>query len=409
MGKLKFALVIVLLIGIVGLMSSLGILSLDKDSLPFVDDDNITDGGTSDNGDNGDTDDTDEDYVSEPKPNSNNNESPSAIQPASADEFPIHVDVAIGNRLDNDELIETVAPAVVSVVTEKVTYGMFYRAIPQTGAGTGVIVSSDGYIVTNNHVIEGAETITVTLSDGRTFDGLEVASDPQTDLAVIQIEGNDFPYLHFLDDSLGQLDALDPVVAVGNALALYGGPTWTVGVVSNLGRSIEVREGQVLYDLIQTDAAINPGNSGGPLVNMSGQVVGINTAIATGAENIGFAISTNAVVPVISDLIEEKQIKRPWLGVKMLTVTESIKYLYTLSEDRGVLIVEVIADSPAIDAGLRAGDVVTAIDRQEVKTADEMRLVVQSHDIGDRLKIEYYRDGDKNTVDVVLGEAPPLF
>jgi len=406
MGKLKFVLVIALLIGIGGLLSSMGMFSFDKNGLPVIDDDTVTDGGASDNDTAEDTDDAGEDSVAETKSDSNDTESSSGIQSASAEESPIHVDDAIGRRLDNDELIETVAPAVVSVVTEKITHGMFYRAIPQTGAGTGVIVSADGYIVTNNHVVDDAEKITVTLSNGRTFEGLEVASDPQTDLAVIRIEGNDFPYLHFLNDTLGQLDPLDPVVAVGNALALSGGPTWTVGVVSNLGRSIEVREGQVLYDLIQTDAAINPGNSGGPLVNMSGQVVGINTAIATGAENIGFAISTNSVIPVINGLIVDKQIERPWLGVKMLTVTESIQYLYDLSEDSGVLIVEVIENSPAIDAGLRAGDVVSTIDGQEVNTAAEMRLVIQAHDIGDQVTIEYSRDDKQKTAEVVLKEVP---
>jgi len=286
MGRLAFAVIAVLLVS-VGVLASSG---------------QIFNSGTSSSTDTGLT--------------LNDSGSGAAAQVAAYEgEPPPYVDTEIGTELDTAELVDKVAPAVVSIVTESVSYNFFYQAIPQTGAGTGVIVSPDGYIVTNNHVVEDAQKVTVTLSDGRVFEATSITTDPQTDLAVVRIDAGDLPYLHFLSDSLEQLNELDPVVAVGNALALPGGPTWTAGVVSNLGRSIELETGVVLYDLIQTDAAINHGNSGGPLVNMAGQVVGINVAIASGAENIGFAISTDTAIPVIADLIAEGQVRRPYLGV----------------------------------------------------------------------------------------------
>jgi serine protease Do len=219
--------------------------------------------------------------------------------------LPLYVDSKIGADLDNTELVEKVGPAVVSIITETVSYDWFRRPYTQTGAGTGIIISPEGYIVTNSHVVEGAQKVTIILSDGSSFEANRVLLDTQTDLAVVQIDATDLPYLHFLSNSLEKLDELDPVIAVGNALALPGGPTWTLGVVSNLGRSIDLGDGVILHDIIQTDAAINPGNSGGPLLNAAGQVVGINVAIASNSENIGFAISTNTAIQVIQSLIEE--------------------------------------------------------------------------------------------------------
>ncbi len=374
MGKLKYALIAILLIGISLLVSS---------------GDALFDGSS--------TSSTAENSIENPG---------SGIPSSLVENPPPYVDEEIGSELTTTELVEEVAPAVVSIVTEKITHGMFLQPIPQKGAGTGVIISPEGYIVTNNHVVEDANKITVTLSDGRTFEGVKVASDPQTDLAVVQIEGSGFPYLHLLGNPLEQLNELDPVVAVGNALALPGGPTWTAGVVSNLGRSIQLPNGVVLYDLIQTDAAINPGNSGGPLVNMAGQIVGINVAIAAEAENIGFAISTNTVIPVIKSLIEEGQVVRPWLGVSMLTITPTIKYQYNLSVDKGVLIVEVSNGSPASKAGLKPGDVVTGIGEQEVNTAEEIRLAIQAHQVGDEVEIVYFRGSEQKTTNATLRETP---
>jgi serine protease Do len=316
------------------------------------------------------------------------------------------VDEEIGVELTTQGLVAEVAPAVVSIVTETVTYNWFWQAVPQTGAGSGIVISANGYIVTNNHVVEGAQKVTVTLSDGSAFAATVVGTDSQTDLAVVKIDANNLNYLHFLNNSLEQLSVLDPVVAVGNALALPGGPTWTTGVVSNLGRSIEESNGVVLNDIIQTDAAINAGNSGGPLLNMAGQVVGINVAIASNAENIGFAISTDTAIPVVQSIITEGKVVRPWLGVSVTTVTSTIQQYYNLSVNTGALIVSVTSDSPADKAGLTAGDVVTKIDDENISTTEELISGIRSYQIGDQVEIVYYRGDVQNVVGVTLGESP---
>jgi serine protease Do len=318
----------------------------------------------------------------------------------------LSVDEKIGPELTNQGLVAEVAPAVVSIVVETVSYDWFWQAVPQTGAGSGIVVSPDGYIVTNNHVVEGAQKVTVTLSDGRTFDATVVGTDAQTDLAVVKIDASNLAYLHFLSDSLEQLSVLDPVVAVGNALALPGGPTWTTGVVSNLGRSIEEETGVVLNDIIQTDAAINPGNSGGPLLDAAGQVIGINVAIASNAENIGFAISTDTAIPVVQSLITEGKVVRPWLGVSVATVTPAIQQYYHLSVGAGALITSVSSGSPASKAGLRAGDVIVKIDNGDISTAAELTTAISSHQIGDQVEIVYYRGNAQQVVTTTLEESP---
>lgn len=316
------------------------------------------------------------------------------------------IDKEIGSELTTQELVAQVAPAVVSIVTETVTYNWFWQAVPQTGAGSGIAISSDGYIVTNNHVVEEAQKVTVTLSDGSAFAATVVGTDAQTDLAVVKIEASNLDYLHFLSNSLDQLSVLDPVVAVGNALALPGGATWTTGVVSNLGRSIEENNGVVLNDIIQTDAAINAGNSGGPLLNTAGQVVGINVAIASNAENIGFAISTDTVIPVVQSIITEGKVVRPWLGVSVTTVTSTIQQYYDVSVDTGALIVSVTSDSPADKAGLKAGDVITKIDDENISTTEELISAIRSHQIGDQVEIVYYSGDVQEVANVTLEESP---
>ena len=318
----------------------------------------------------------------------------------------LYIDEEIGPELSTHELVAQVAPAVVSIVVETVSYNWFWQAVPQTGAGSGIIVSSDGYIVTNNHVVEDAEKVIVTLSDGRTFDATIVGTDAQTDLAVVKIDASNLSYLHFLSDSLEQLSVLDPVVAVGNALALPGGPTWTTGVVSNLGRSIQEDTGVVLNDIIQTDAAINAGNSGGPLLDTAGQVIGINVAIASNAENIGFAISTDTAIPVVQSLITEGKVVRPWLGVSVITVTPTIQQYYHLSVNAGALITSVSSASPADEAGLRPGDVITKMDEEDISTAAELTAAITSHQIGDQIEIVYYHGSVQKVANATLEESP---
>ncbi len=325
--------------------------------------------------------------------------------PSSASGY-VYVDEGIGPELSTQELVAEVAPAVVSIVVETVAYNWFLQAVPETGAGSGIIISSDGYIVTNNHVVEGAQKVTVTLSDGSAFEATIVGTDAQTDLAVVKIDASNLAYLHFLSNSLEQLSVLEPVVAVGNALALPGGPTWTTGVVSNLGRSIQENTGVVLNDIIQTDAAINAGNSGGPLLDTAGQLVGINVAIASNAENIGFAISTDTAIPVVQSLITEGKVVRPWLGVTVTTVTSTIQQYYNLSVDTGALITSVTSGSPADKAGLRAGDVITKIDDEDISTATELTSAIGSHQIGDQVEIVYYRGSVQKVANATLEESP---
>jgi len=320
---------------------------------------------------------------------------------------PVYVDDVVGMPLSDSQLVEKIAPTVVSIVTEWIDRDIFFQPVPKQGAGSGVIIDPHGYIVTNNHVVEGAKSVKVTLSDGRTFDAVKWATDPWTDLAVVEIKPNeDLPFAHFLSNSLEKLEVLEDVVAVGNALALPGGATWTKGVISNLGRSIRISEDVVLDDIIQTDAAINPGNSGGPLVNMSGQVVGINTAIAAEAENIGFAISTDTAIPVVNDLITKEHVAAAWLGVSILTVTPSIKDGYNLSVDSGALVVEVATDSPAAKAGLQADDVIVGFDGVEITSNNELVDAIRSHQPGDKVQITFWRGSQQMQVEVTLVQRP---
>ena len=216
------------------------------------------------------------------------------------------------------DIVQRVQPAVVFISAEVEIQDFYGRRTTQFASGSGVIIAKDGYILTNNHVVEGATKLEVTLPDfPRPFDARLIGTDPMTDLAVIKIEG-DFSTAEFGDAS--QLRPGDLVIAIGNPLGLEGGPTTTLGVVSNTERSTVV-EGTRYYDLIQTDAAINPGNSGGPLLSLDGKVIGINT-LSGGAENIGFAISVNTARPVYDALIvPPHKVIRPWLGVGFRTVT----------------------------------------------------------------------------------------
>ncbi|MDM8001137.1 MAG: trypsin-like peptidase domain-containing protein [Dehalococcoidia bacterium] len=310
--------------------------------------------------------------------------------------------------LTTDVLVEQLAPTVVSIISEQITYDRFFRAVPERGAGSGVIIDPQGYIVTNSHVVEDADTLTIVLHDGRAYDAKAWVRDEQTDLAVVEIEpDSELPYSHFLSNSLTALQLLEEVVAVGNALALPGGPTWTKGVVSSLGRSIEVSGGGVLDDLIQTDAAINPGNSGGPLVNMAGQVVGINTAIAADYENIGFAISTDTAIPVINSLVKKGFVSWAWLGVKMLTVTPAIKEQYDLAVDYGALIVEVLSDTPAEKAGLEPDDIIVKFGDVEIRDASQLRAAIRGRMPGDKVIITYIRgDSPPATTEATLAQRP---
>jgi len=327
--------------------------------------------------------------------------------PINANWSPQYIQDEVGTSLSKADLVTDLSKAVVSITTQGVGYNMFYQPVPESGAASGVIIDPEGYIVTNNHVVSGASTLTVTLSDGRSFAAIKWAGDESTDLAVVQIETSDaLPYAHFLSNSLEKLSLLDDVVAVGNALALPGGPTWTEGVVSYLGRSIEESNNVVLDDLIQTDAAINAGNSGGPLVNMAGQVVGINTAIASSAQNIGFAISTDTAISTIDSLVTKGVETSAWLGVNTLTVTKSVKAQYSLSVDSGALVASVVSGSPADDSGLRTYDVIIKLGDTDIATSQDLSSAIQSHSPGDKVVITFKRGSETKTTEATLGQKP---
>ncbi len=338
---------------------------------------------------------------------SKSNSANAANTPINTGWSPAYVDDQVGTTMSKTDLVTGLAPAVVSITTEGVAYDMFYRAVPSSGAASGVIIDPDGIIVTNNHVVADATSLTVTLNDGRSFQAAKWAGDEATDLAVVQIKPDGgLPYAHFLRNSLGNLTLLEDVVAVGNALALPGGPTWTEGVVSYLGRSIQESNGAVLDDLIQTDAAINAGNSGGPLVNMAGQVVGINTAIASDAENIGFAISTNTAIDTVYSLVTKGYESSAWLGVNTYTVTANIQAQYGLATDSGAMVWSVISGSPASAAGLKRFDVITRLGDAPVTTSQELSSAIQQHSPGDKVVVTFMRGQATRTAEVTLGQTP---
>ncbi|MEW6034363.1 MAG: trypsin-like peptidase domain-containing protein [Chloroflexota bacterium] len=303
------------------------------------------------------------------------------------------------------DVVPGVTPSVVAIQTEAVAYDIFLRPYPETGAGTGVIIDPNGYIMTNNHVVEGAQKVKVTLNDGRAFDAVEIRRDPWTDVAVVKVDASGLPAAR-LGDS-GKLKVGDWVIAIGNALALEGGPTVTAGIVSYLGRSIQVQNDAVLYDLIQTDAAINPGNSGGPLVNMAGEVVGINTAIAGEAQNIGFAISITPALSVVESLINKGYVVRPFFGISMATVGRAVAIRYNLAVEEGVMVVSVTRGSPADSAGLQQGDVITSFGGQKVASSEELRRAIVSRKVGETVEIVFYRGSSQQTARATLVESPP--
>ena len=303
------------------------------------------------------------------------------------------------------EVVDKATPSIVAIQTEGLTYNIFLQPVPTQGVGTGVVIDSNGYIVTNSHVVEGAKSVKVTLTDGRTFNAIKVNKDTVTDLALIQIEGQNLTPAHL--GRSNDLSVGDWVVAIGNALALEGGPTVTAGIISYLGRSIQEPNGVVLSNLIQTDAAINPGNSGGPLLNMAGEVVGINTAIASGAENIGFAISISSALPIIEELIEHGRVTRPWLGIIYSDLTSAIIVRYGLSASEGVFIHNVLIDSPAAVAGLKPGDVIIRFAGQKITAADDLTEALQLHSIGQKVEIVFIRGSEELKITLALVESPP--
>ncbi len=274
------------------------------------------------------------------------------------------------------------------------------RGYEQRGLGTGVIVSADGYVVTNSHVVRGADEVTVTLSDGRELTASIVGMDEKTDIAVLQIEGTNFPAAE-----LGDSDAMEVgewVLAVGSPFGLA--QTVTAGIVSAKGRAdVGVAEYE---DFLQTDAAINPGNSGGPLVNLRGEVIGINTAIASqtgGYMGIGFAIPSNMVRSVMNAIIHEGKVRRGWLGAAIQDLSADLAESFDYDSRDGVLVGDVVPDSPAAKAGLKSGDIIVQFDGTKATSANHLRNTVAATAPGTKVDMIVFRDGRRKTLEVAIG------
>jgi len=317
-------------------------------------------------------------------------------------------------------LAEQVGPAVVNIQVEKATqggdglrqfqgspFGMnpFGRQIPpqerrQSGIGTGFIIDKSGHIITNNHVVEGADTIKVKLKDEREFEAKIIGRDPQTDLALIKIEAKgDLPVANLgrsADLKVGQW-----VVAVGSPFGLE--QTVTAGIVSAKGRVI----GSGPYDdFIQTDASINPGNSGGPLLNLNGEVVGINTAIIAHGQGIGFAIPVDMAAKIVAQLKENGEVTRGWLGVNIQDLKGDLAEYYGSKQSAGVLVTDVIPGNPADKAGIKAKDIITAVNGEKVQNSRELTAKAATLPVGETTKITVVRDGQEKTFDVKVAKRP---
>jgi len=293
---------------------------------------------------------------------------------------------------------------VVAINTETITY-FFGQLYTEEGAGSGWIIDENGYIVTNNHVVEGAQNITVTLDDGRTFPAAVVGTDFLTDLAVVKIEAENLMRASGGDSS--ELNLGEWVLAIGNSLGL--GVTPSEGIVRSLGASITVSPGQTLHDLIGTSAAINPGNSGGPLVNMQGEVVGITSVKISmvGVEAMGWAISIDSALPIITQLINTGHVVRPYLGISYTDVTPYLVWQYNLAVNEGIFIFEVLTGYPAEEAGLEAGDVIVGFNGEEIANIGDFVEAVTSCEIGQNVEIIYWRGNNEYTTYATLTESPP--
>jgi len=287
---------------------------------------------------------------------------------------------------DFTSVVAKVKPSVVAINTEVVTYDIFNRPSTEQGSGSGWIIDENGHIVTNNHVIAGARSITVTLADGRVLSAGVVGADSFSDIAILKVESTDLPPLTIGDSS--ELSIGEWALAIGNALGM--GISAKEGIISRLGVSVPVAAGQTIHDLIETSAAINPGNSGGPLVNMAGEVIGITSAkwAAVGVEGLGYAISSDTARPIIEELIQKGYVVRPWLGVVVGTVNEWLVARYELAVAQGVFVTQVGGET-------------------EITSADDLIEAIHESQIGQTVDIAFWRGNEKYTTTATLAETPP--
>jgi serine protease Do len=319
------------------------------------------------------------------------------------------------------DIVKRVSPSVVKITTQLPPRKMVplpgfpgldgergAPRIPRGGVGSGVIISEDGYIATNNHVVDGAEAVTVTLTDGRELSAKVVGRDEQTDIAVIKVEAENLPAITFADTAKTEVG--DRVLAIGNPFGI--GETVTSGIVSAKGRRVGIlADVQGYEDFIQTDAAINPGNSGGALVDVGGRLVGINTAILSrsgGSQGVGLAVPANMVAQVADSLVRTGKVVRGFLGIGVQSITPGLAESFGLKGNKGALVSDVVPDSPAAASGLREGDVILTINGQPVADANEVKLKVSSLSPGTKINLEVLRDGETQEFTAVSGKRPGI-
>jgi serine protease Do len=301
-------------------------------------------------------------------------------------------------------VLEKVNASVVAIRTEMVAYDIFNRPYTQEAAGSGWIYDDSGLIVTNNHVIQDAKNIAVTLPDGRNIPASLVGADSLSDLAVLRIKAPNLTKIALADPS--ELQVGDWVLTVGNSLGL--GITAKEGIVSRLGVSLQISTAQSVDNLIETSAAINPGNSGGPLVNMRAEIVGINSIkiAESGVEGMGYAINVGDAKPIIEELIQKGYIIRPWMGISAYDIDPFIQQRFNLAVDSGALITQVASGSPADKAGLKEGDVIVDFDGKKIEGAQDIIKAINAAKIGDKVEITYWRGNSKRTIQVTLAQSP---
>ncbi len=312
------------------------------------------------------------------------------------------------------DVAERVSPSVVSILTES-RASLGFRSYTQQGAGTGIIISEDGYILTNKHVVNGTDKVDVVLADGTSYEGVDVVgTDPVNDIAFLKINGASGLKAAKIGDS-AEMEVGEKVIAIGNALGQYQ-TSVTLGIISGLGRPLIAGseaggDAERLTNLLQTDAAINPGNSGGPLVNLDGEVVGINTAIDQEAQGIGFAIPINDAKGLIESVTKTGELARAFLGVTHIGITAEVAKEYNLPVKRGAYIVSdqgdaVVPGSPAAKAGLKAGDIIVRVANVKIDETHPLLSAISVHVPEDRVSITYLRDGKEKTVETTLAEYP---
>ena len=301
--------------------------------------------------------------------------------------------------------VERLSESVVGIDSTKLTRDYRFGLVPIEGQGTGVIIDGSGIIVTNHHVIDDATKVQVNLKDGRSFVGEVIGSDPATDVALVKVDATGLP-----NATLGDSESLKVgqfVLAIGNALGLPGAPTVSMGVISALGRPLPGTD-FVLEGLIQTDAAINPGNSGGPLADLEGRVVGLNTAMIAFAQGVGFAIPSDTIKRIVDQISRNGRVVRPWLGISGMDVNRSVARRYGLTVESGVLLAEVMRESPAHASGLREGDIVVKIGGGKVDNMKDLVTALSRMNIGDQLDVLFMRGGKSYETSLRLAETPSI-